>query len=274
MITLKEFLAEPQTMYDGGIVNMQDGGDPLEELIDKTTDLRQRAENIPVPTEESSVGDIVEYAGKVGRKAIKRIPGVGLIDPSPAGEGSAIYTPEEVIDLLEMTKTARRWPTTKVYNNIINKGIENKNILNFGSGSQEIIDASKALKQISDKNTVTNYDISLGNNDVLNQTYDLVMASNVLNVQPNMDRLYRTIDEISNSTEQGGQIIFNLPSSPRKGVYDNLSTKEAKDMLAQKFKERGVEGTWKGEIFTGNKEMGKYRGGQVRPMYDGGLVLA
>ena len=44
MITLKEFLAEPQTMYDGGLVYMQDGGDPLEKLIDKTTDLRQRTE--------------------------------------------------------------------------------------------------------------------------------------------------------------------------------------------------------------------------------------
>jgi len=44
VITLKEFLAEPQTMYDGGLVYMQDGGDPLEKLIDKTTDLRQRTE--------------------------------------------------------------------------------------------------------------------------------------------------------------------------------------------------------------------------------------
>ena len=110
MITLKEFLAEPQTMYDGGLVYMQDGGDPLEELIDKTTDLRQRAENIPVPTEEKSfVGDIVEYAGKVGRKvgrkavdiAIKRVPGVGLISSSPAGEGSTLYTPEETRKLLK-----------------------------------------------------------------------------------------------------------------------------------------------------------------------------
>ena len=60
MITLKEFLAEPQTMYDGGLVYMQDGGDPLEELIDKTTDLRQRAENIPDIIERPSSSTVIE----------------------------------------------------------------------------------------------------------------------------------------------------------------------------------------------------------------------
>ena len=88
-------------MYDGGIVYMQDGGDPLEELIDETTELRQRAENIPVPTEESSVDNIVNVGRKVVGKAIKRVPGVGLISPSPAGEGSTLYTPKETIKLLK-----------------------------------------------------------------------------------------------------------------------------------------------------------------------------
>jgi|TARA_R110000787_G_scaffold204979_1_gene315499 hypothetical protein len=41
MITLKEMLAEPQTMYDGGMVqHMAEGGEP--------------ESNLPVPTEEES----------------------------------------------------------------------------------------------------------------------------------------------------------------------------------------------------------------------------
>ena len=57
MITLKAFLAEPQTMYDGGLVYMQDGGDPLE---DKAIDLRQRAENIPDIIERPSSSTVIE----------------------------------------------------------------------------------------------------------------------------------------------------------------------------------------------------------------------
>ena len=40
MHTLKEILTEPQTMYDGGVVRMQDGGDTREEALK----LRQKAE--------------------------------------------------------------------------------------------------------------------------------------------------------------------------------------------------------------------------------------
>ena len=39
MITLKEFLAEPQTMYDGGMVqHMAEGGEPEEELKTSVVD--------------------------------------------------------------------------------------------------------------------------------------------------------------------------------------------------------------------------------------------
>jgi hypothetical protein len=80
-------------MYDGGLVqHMSEGGEPKS--------------NLPVSTEEESlVGDIVKVGKKVGRKAVdiatKRVPGVGLISSSPAGEGSTIYTPEETRKLLK-----------------------------------------------------------------------------------------------------------------------------------------------------------------------------
>ena len=70
--------------------------------VSRITNIGEPKSNLPVPTEEgeSLVGDIVKYAGKVGRQvgklATKRVPGVGLISSSPAGEGSARYTPEEM----------------------------------------------------------------------------------------------------------------------------------------------------------------------------------
>ena len=260
MHTLKEILTEPQTMYDGGVVGMADGGPPEDQK--KVLEARQKIEQIEVPEEQTPTGtgtgtSLTPYATKLGkgllRQAMKRVPFVNLFAASPAGEGSTIYTPEEHAELLAMTKTARRWPTTKVYNTILDYGIKDKSILNFGSGDQSIIDASKGLEQISNRNEVTNYDISLGNNEVLNKKYDVVMASNVLNVQPNIERLDQTINELSNTVNDEGQIIFNLPSSPRKEVYDDLTTKQAKDMLTKKFEEQGIKGNWKGEIFTGNK---------------------
>lgn len=202
--------------------------------------------------------DILSKISWLGKKVLgKSFSPLGfLMDASPAGEGSTVYgNIEQEIDPSAqegMKKTARRWEKPKVYSNVLYKGIKGKSILNFGSGPQEIIDASIPLKEIMRTNSVTNYDFKV-NPDALKNVYDLVMASNVLNVQPNIDTLNITINQITNSIREGGQVIFNLPSSPRKGAYDNLTTSQAKDMLTQKFEDQGVRGTWKNEIFTGSK---------------------
>ena len=92
MHTLKEILAEPQTMYDGGVVRMVDGGDTREEALK----LRQKAEQIEVPEEPTSTGTsltpYIQGAKKlvkgVAGQAVRRIPGVGLIDPSPVADAT------------------------------------------------------------------------------------------------------------------------------------------------------------------------------------------
>ena len=91
MHTLKEILAEPQTMYDGGVVGMVDGGDTREEALK----LRQKAEQIEVPEEEptgTSLTPYIQGAKKlvkgVAGQAVRRIPGVGLIDPSPVADAT------------------------------------------------------------------------------------------------------------------------------------------------------------------------------------------
>ncbi len=58
-------------MYDGGIVYMQDGGDPLE---DKAIDLRQRAENIPDIIERPSSSTVTETQLPVTTKPTLPVP--------------------------------------------------------------------------------------------------------------------------------------------------------------------------------------------------------
>ena len=76
MITLKEMLAEPQTMYDGGMVqHMAEGGEPDEELKkleDKAIDLRQRAENIPDIIERPSPSTVTEQQLPVTTKPVPK----------------------------------------------------------------------------------------------------------------------------------------------------------------------------------------------------------
>ena len=200
--------------------------------------------------------DIVDTAMKHGYDSIFVVDAATneIIEASIFDEENVIAQEIDPPMQEEMEKTARRWEKPKVYSNVLYKGIEGKSILNFGSGSEEIVKASKGLREISEKNTVTNYDFNYNPDALEKGPYDLVMASNVLNVQPNIDTLNITINQITNSIREGGQVIFNLPSSgPRKGAYDNLTTSQAKDMLTQKFEEQGVRGTWKNEIFTGYK---------------------
>ena len=90
MHTLKEILAEPQTMYDGGVVHMQDGGDTREEALK----LRQKAEQIEVSEEPTgtSLTPYIQGAKKLTRgvagQAVRRIPGFSLFDASPVADAT------------------------------------------------------------------------------------------------------------------------------------------------------------------------------------------
>ena len=172
MHTLKEILAEPQTMYDGGVVRMADGGDaeniskriklkkiseqyggytytdieggewkiegipniaetkwdhwsitpPGEDfatdsantltdakyILDRYNEqaekealkLRQKAEQIEVSEEPTgtSLTPYIQGAKKLTGQAVRRIPGVGLIDPSPVADATI---PEFMTKILE-----------------------------------------------------------------------------------------------------------------------------------------------------------------------------
>jgi SAM-dependent methyltransferase len=59
--------------------------------------------------------------------------------------------------------------------------------------------------------------------DALTRKYDIIFASNVMNVQPGVIGVLGVISDVIKSLEHGGEFIFNYPSKPR---YSNLTLDE------------------------------------------------
>ena len=112
-----------------------------------------------------------------------------------------------------------------------NKGIK---ILDFGSGKD-----AKHTYALRDMGLdVTAHDFSANINDehhdpnALNKIYDMVFASNVLNVQGSEQMMLRTIEDVLKTMNDDSVFIANFPSSPRYGFE---TAKEAKDILENYF---------------------------------------
>lgn len=109
---------------------------------------------------------------------------------------------------------------------------KSKSILDFGSGTVPI----HAINLKNEGYNITAYDF--GSNltkyhdaNALSKKYDIVYASNVLNVQNSDEMLKETIRQISSVVKPDGFAIVNLPLSPRKGAYDNLNPKQQVEKL-------------------------------------------
>ena len=91
-------------------------------------------------------------------------------------------------------------------------------ILDFGAGKDCVI--SKNL--ISKGFNMTAYDLWCGEGDklldknALSKKYNVVMMSNVLNVQSSPEMLNETINSVYEVLVKGGILFANLPNSPRK----------------------------------------------------------
>lgn len=111
----------------------------------------------------------------------------------------------------------------------------NLEILDYGAGK----DASHTIwLRNNGFNKVTAYDF--GNNiqknihdiNALNKKYDVIFASNVLNVQSSNNMMVLTVTEIYDSIKEGGTFIANYPSSPRKS---DLSVKQVSEIIENIF---------------------------------------
>ena len=107
-------------------------------------------------------------------------------------------------------------------------------ILDFGSGKDA--KHTYALRELG--LDVTAHDFSANIRDehhdpnALEKEYDIIFASNVLNVQGSENMMRRTIDDIIKTMGKDSIFIANFPSSPRYGLQ---TAKEAKEILQNYF---------------------------------------
>lgn len=108
-------------------------------------------------------------------------------------------------------------------------------ILDFGAGKHAI--QTGCLRDLGYK--VTAYEIGDNFNPfyhdpkALNKKYDIVYASNVLNVQPSRKYIHTILGDIKNTMKKDSLFMVNYPSDPRK--CDGLGVKEVKGILEKHF---------------------------------------
>ena len=127
---------------------------------------------------------------------------------------------------------------------ILDNVSKDASILDFGSGPAAV--QTLALRDAGFKN-VSAYDFGVNTRDgiqdpdALNKKYDVVFASNVLNVSSDEEMLRETLRDIKKAAKN--EIVFNYPSSPRKS---GLNAQEVKDIIIDEY---GVEP----ELVSGTK---------------------
>jgi hypothetical protein len=139
-------------------------------------------------------------------------------------------------------------------------------ILDFGAGPKE----AHAQNLREDGFNVTAWDFGK-NPEALYRQYDIVYASNVLNVQSSLDMLERTVGQIADLVRPGGTFIGNLPLSPRKSPDLNPETLET--ILLQYFENiERVGGKSNAPVYMAKKLQEKVRkahGGFIdKPLYE------
>jgi hypothetical protein len=108
--------------------------------------------------------------------------------------------------------------------------------LDYGSGPNAI--HTEALRRegyqvlaydINDINIVSNIN---NKQRSLYEWFDVVFASNVINVQPSAHHVHGVICELSNFVKCGGTVLINYPSSPRKC---DLTVSDIDSILRREF---------------------------------------
>lgn len=110
----------------------------------------------------------------------------------------------------------------------IEKNVDkSKTILDFGAGKG----ATSTKYLLSKGFDVAAYDLWVDEGDelldkyALDRQYDVVFASNVLNVQSSLQMLCETLMQINSVLKYGGEFICNYPSTPRKMDLDAWTLK-------------------------------------------------
>ena len=117
---------------------------------------------------------------------------------------------------------------------IKDSGNRDVKILDFGSGKDA--KHTYALRELGLDVTAHDFQSNIRDDHhdphALNRQYDIIFASNVLNVQGSEMMLRRTIQDVMIALKDEGVFIANFPSSPR---YYFESARDAKDILEDYF---------------------------------------
>lgn len=111
---------------------------------------------------------------------------------------------------------------------------EDTMVLDFGAGKA----AAHAQAMLADGFMVTAYEFGenidprVHNELALMQTYHIVYASNVLNVQSGFAMARATIKQVADVVKKDGKFFANFPSSPRKS---DMTPKEMVQLLLEQF---------------------------------------
>lgn len=120
-------------------------------------------------------------------------------------------------------------------------------ILDFGAGyhGRHTLWLRKQGFDVTAYDCGANVQSGLHDPDALSRQYDIVFASNVLNVQPTVPHLIRVLDQTYGLIKPGGVFFCNFPSVPRK-CNAIVTEQDLTEMLDERYAEiiclRG--GTW------------------------------
>ncbi len=115
--------------------------------------------------------------------------------------------------------------------------LDTDRILDFGAGK----DATHArrLKERGYKVVAhefgNNFAPGIHTQGALAYKYDIVYASNVINVQSSINMLGETIEKLASSVRKDGMLVLNYPLSPRKGVMDSVDAESLEEHLKTFF---------------------------------------
>lgn len=107
-------------------------------------------------------------------------------------------------------------------------------VLDYGAGPEAV--HSKMLRDcgldVAAWDIGYNFREGVHDPQALSRTYDVVMASNVLNVQPTPEHLLAVLDELFGLVKPYGMLVCNYPASPR--VLKHVTFKDIGRMLGQR----------------------------------------
>lgn len=107
-------------------------------------------------------------------------------------------------------------------------------VLDFGAGTEAVHARNLRSKgyNVSAYDIGRNLDPAIHDTYALSKKWDVVYASNVINVQPSKSALISLIDLIAGLLVHGGVFVGNYPTSPRKS---GMSVADVDQILRKRF---------------------------------------